>query len=279
MARVGQGRFLLDTSYSLLATKTMGGRKVKEIKEDISQQPLASSKEDAAKPEEGKKPVKKVSKPHAKKARGKKYQAVAAKREVKEYSLEEAVEKVKELSFAKFDASVDAHFTLELPKDVTQLRVFCSLPHGTGKTLKVLVFSKPEDEAKIEEIAQSSKVDADSIVATPAMMPKLAKIARILGPRGLMPTPKTGTVTDTPEKVVEELQKGKVEVKTEPKAPVAHLSIGKVSFPAEHLAANFKAVSEAIKKSQAKVKSVSVAPSMGPSVKIKLDSLDAIKDR
>ncbi|OGC56044.1 hypothetical protein A2797_02505 [candidate division WWE3 bacterium RIFCSPHIGHO2_01_FULL_48_15] len=206
-----------------------------------------------------------------KKVRGKKYVAASGKRGTEELTLEEAVKKAKELSYAKFDASLDAHITLELEKADQQIRAFTVLPHGTGKELRVLVFSRDADEAKIEEISAGGAIPYDAVVATPAFMSKLAKVARILGPKGLMPTPKTGTVTDDPEKVVEELKKGRVEIKTEVK-PVIHVSIGRVSFPDEHLVANFKAVVAELKK-QSKIKSVILAPTMGPSVKVRLDSL------
>lgn len=253
----------------------MGGRRVKVDKPEEVEKP---------KPQEPKKEEAKSVK--EKKVRGKKYLAASAKREAKEYPLTEAIAKVKELSIASFDASVDAHVNLELEKSDQQIRAFVSLPHGTGKSLKVLVFAEGKeakeaqaagadalgDAATIEEITKSGRVEFDAIVAIPSFMPKLAAIARILGPKGLMPTPKNGTVSDNPAKVVEELKKGRVELKTEVK-PVIHVSIGRVSFPDEHLVANFRVVIGELKNNRAKIKSAYLAPTMGPSVRIALDSI------
>lgn len=270
----------------------MGGRRVKEAKtEEVSQPPKEGKRlKVKSEPREEKetKPIKKAAKVRVKKLRGKKYVAAATKREAKEYPLVEAVAKVKELSYAKFDASVDAHINLELEKADQQIRTFVALPHGRGKEIKILVFADGKlakdalsagadtigDETLIEKIGQSRGLvePFDVVVATPTFMSKLAKIARILGPKGLMPTPKTGTVTEDPAKVVGELKKGRVEIKTEAK-PVIHVSIGRVSFPDEHLVENFKAIAEELQANRAKIKSANLAPTMGSSVKIALDSI------
>lgn len=273
----------------------MGGRKTKEIKADISRESLVSSKgTPGAEKKEPEKRVKKPVGPRTKKVRGKKYQAAEKKVESRAYPLAEAVKLVKELSTAGFDASIDAHINLSLEKGKAehQLRSFLALPYGTGKSVKVLVFADGEaakkareagadligDEALIETISQGKLPPADAVVATPAFMPKLARIARFLGPKGLMPTPKAGTVAENPAEVVGQLKQGRVEIRTEI-SPIVHVSIGKVSSPDENLIANLKAVMAEINRLKpAKVSgnyilSVFLAPTMGPSVKVDLASL------
>lgn len=268
----------------------MGGRRVKKIKTD--KPPKRTPKESdkvgqlsgESKPKSGGKKKKRVG-ARGRKVRGKKYTAAAAQAGGKECSLEEAVRKVKESSYASFDASVDAHINLESGKgkEEPKVRTFITLPHGTGKEIRVLVFAgekevkavskagadKIGDESTIEEIAKSGAVVYDAIIAMPSFMPKLAKVARILGPKGLMPSPKTGTVTDDPAKVVKELKKGKVELRTEAQ-PIIHLSIGKVSFPDKHLIENLKVVVAEINPD---IKSITLASTMGPGVWVDVSSL------
>lgn len=269
----------------------MGGRKTKEIKvEEVANQPS----EKVEKTEEKATPINKRKVSGLKKVRGKNYRTVREKVELHPYPLEEAMKKVKETSYSGFDASVDAHINLgvETGKPEHQLRSFLALPHGTGKSIKVLVFAegpaakaseeagadKIGEDATIEEIGQGKVPDFGAVLATPAFMPRLAKVARVLGPKGLMPTPKTGTVTEDPAAMVSQLKKGRVEIKTEAQ-PIVHVSIGKVSFPETDLIDNLKAVIaelnrvKPVKVTGTYIKSVFLAPTMGPSVKVNLDSL------
>ena len=240
------------------------------------------------------KKVKKSVSNRQKKVRGKKYQEAKKKVESRVYPVTEAIKLVKGTSTTEFDAAIDVHINLGLKKDKAeqQLRSFLALPYGTGKSVKVLIFADGSaakealeagadqigDDAVIESIAQGKLPDADAVVATPAFMPKLARIARFLGPKGLMPTPKAGTVTENPAELVGQLKQGRVEIKTEA-APIVHLSIGKVSTPDENLIANLKAiVSEINRLKPPKVQgnyilAVFLAPTMGPSVKVDLASL------
>lgn len=268
----------------------MGGRKTKEIKvEEVAGQPPAPENkgEVATAP-------KKRRTPGPKKIRGKSYQEARAKIEPHVYPLTEAVKKVKETSYSGFDAAVDAHINLglEAGKAEHQLRSFLALPHGTGKAIRVLVFAdgpaakaaeeagadKIGDDAAIEEIGQGKVPNFGAVIATPAFMPKLAKIARVLGPKGLMPTPKTGTVTEKPAEMVSQLKKGRVELKTEAQ-PIVHVSIGKVSFPETDLMDNLKAVVAELNRIKPPkvtgiyLKSLFLAPTMGPSVRVDLKSL------
>ncbi|MEX1061522.1 MAG: 50S ribosomal protein L1 [Patescibacteria group bacterium] len=267
----------------------MGARKPKKIEEvsEVKQEKGAKASATAVAP------VKKAKsgKSQPKKARGKKYKALAEKSSSDLQPLGEALKKVKAHSYASFDAAIDAHIKLGIdPQNQDQqIRTFVSLPHGTGKTVKVLVFAETELAAKLKEagadqvgneelidqMAEGKIPAVDAIISTPTFMSKLAKAARVLGPKGLMPTPKTGTVTADPVKALSEIKKGKVELKTGGE-PTVHVSIGKVSFPDEKLAENFKAViAELNRVKPGKIKGVYLqaaylAPTMGPSVKVDL---------
>ncbi len=207
----------------------------------------------------------------------------------KAYPLTEAVELVKKTGTTKFDASVELHFHLGIDpkKGDQQVRGTISLPHGTGKTKRVAAFVTGEKakEAKeagadvigaeelIDEIAKTGKFDFDVAVATPDMMPKLAKAAKILGPKGLMPNPKTETVSVNVKKMIEDLKKGKVSFKNDDTANV-HVAIGKVSFDSAKLVTNAEAVLEALSKAKpASAKgvyyaNVTLTSTMAPGVKV-----------
>ena len=166
-------------------------------------------------------------------------------------SILEAIKEVKSNSKENFDATVEVHFNLDLDVSKGQtVRYSITLPHGTGKTKKVAVLASKKIEGADLELSESDIdsivngkikpfVDFDIIVTEPRFMPKLAKAAKTLGPAGLMPNPKTGTVTENIEKAVADIKKGQIEVKTEKEAPLVHTFIGKVSFKDEDLMANF----------------------------------------
>lgn len=209
----------------------------------------------------------------------------------KVYDLDEAVDLVKKTSKTKFDASVELHVNLGIDpkKGDQQVRATVTLPHGTGKEKKIAVFVEPgrEEEAKaagaavygndelIKSIAASGTCDFDIAVATPAMMPQLAKVAKVLGPRGLMPNPKTETVTNDIAKAVSELKGGKVTFKNDDTANM-HQVIGKVSFTADQLKENFNALFAVLKKSKPSgskgifLKSASLSSTMGPGIRVKI---------
>ena len=206
----------------------------------------------------------------------------------KMYTLTDASNLVKEVNTTKFDASVDLHIRLGVdPKKADQaIRGTVSLPHGTGKTKRVLVLCTPDKEADakaagadyvgLDEFVQkieSGWVDIDVIVATPAVMPKIGKLGKILGPRNLMPNPKTGTVTNDVASAVTEVKGGKIAFKVD-KAGIIHASIGRISFSSEKIVENSNELISAIikaKPSTAKgtyVKSVFMASTMSPSIPI-----------
>jgi large subunit ribosomal protein L1 len=206
----------------------------------------------------------------------------------KEYPLEEAIAKVKELAYAKFDETVDLAFNLGVdPRKSDQMvRGTVVLPHGTGKQLRVLVFAKGEKELEAKQagadyvgaddlVEKISKgwLDFDKVVATPDIMGVVGKLGKVLGPRGLMPNPKLGTVTFDVTKAVKEIKAGKVEYKTE-KAGVVHVPIGKVSFDAQKLIENAKAIIDSVNKAKPStskgkyLRGVSVSSTMGPGLKV-----------
>ncbi|MDO8573879.1 MAG: 50S ribosomal protein L1 [Candidatus Daviesbacteria bacterium] len=209
--------------------------------------------------------VKKAVKPGKAKPRSKKYQEITKDLDRnKTYSLSEAIDLVKKLSYSKFNATLEAHINTAQ----TGIRGLVALPFVTGRKLKILAFEG--SDAIIEEI-NKGKVDFDLVVTTPQYMPKLAKVARILGPRGLMPNPKNGTIVNDLKKAVESFQAGKTEYKTEAKAPVIHIAMGKLNQPTEELSANIKTLLQTLGKTR--VQKVTLSPTMGPSVKLNLSSL------
>lgn len=225
---------------------------------------------------------------------GKRYLEALTKADLKKtYSIEEAMKVVKQVAFAKFDETVDVAFRLGVdPRHADQLvRGSIALPGGTGKTLKIVAITSGDNLTAAEKAGADffggddiiTKIaggwlDFDRVIATPDMMGKLGKVARILGPRGLMPNPKLGTVTADITKAINEQKAGKVEYKTD-KSGIVHVVIGKKSFEADRLKANFMAVLTAIlraKPASSKgnyLKSIRVATTMSPGVKI--DILEA----
>jgi large subunit ribosomal protein L1 len=224
----------------------------------------------------------------------KKRKAVDAKVDKnKVYSLKEASSIVKTVNTTKFDASVDLHIRLGVdPKKADQaIRGTVILPHGTGKTKKVLVLCTPDKEADaraagadfvgLDEFVQKIEggwTDVDVIIATPSVMPKIGKLGKILGPRNLMPNPKTGTVTNDVAAAVNDMKGGKIAFKVD-KAGIIHASIGRVSFSPEKIAENSHQLIDAIvkaKPSSAKgtyLKSVFMASSMSPAISVDTKSL------
>ena len=222
--------------------------------------------------------------------KGKKYtQALAKIDRTKLYDSQEALSLVADIATAKFDETVEAHIKLGVDGRHAdqQVRGAIVLPHGTGKTKKVLVFAKGEKAAEaqaagadfvgaedlVQKIQSENWFDFDIVVATPDMMGVVGRLGRVLGPKGLMPNPKSGTVTFDVTKAIEEIKAGKVEYRLD-KNNIVHVPVGKVSFGGEKLAENFATLMSAIVKAKpasAKgtyLRSITVASTMGPGVKI-----------
>ena len=227
---------------------------------------------------------------------GKKYVEASNKVEKnKTYGVEEAVKLVKETSITKFDSSVEVAMNLNIDtkKSDQQLRGAIVLPNGTGKEKKVLVIAKGDnakaakeagadyvgDTDMLEKIEKENWLDFDVMIATPDMMPLLGKLGKVLGPKGLMPNPKTGTVTTDVKKAVSDVKKGRVEYKTDSYGNV-HALVGKASFTEEALMENIKAFVAVILKSKPSVvkgvyvKNVALSTTMGPGIKLDINSFD-----
>jgi large subunit ribosomal protein L1 len=254
-----------DTEIALEATEaTVGGpeevadRKHK-TRESTSEKAKRAARERKARGEqvsESGAPLKQLD---PLRTRGKKYRAkVGLILKGTAYPIDEAIELVKQTNIATFDAAVELHVKIK----AENVRGTVVLPHGNGKKKRVVV----ADDAVLEEIA-AGKFDFDVLLSTPAMMPKLAKYAKALGPKGLMPSPKAGTVTDDIEKTKAEIEGGRVEYRAD-KTGVVHMSIGKVSFSADQLKENFSAIEQALTSS--KIMAISLASTMGPGVKVQV---------
>ena len=221
--------------------------------------------------------------------KSKKFQDAAKKVDsTKAYAVEEAVALAKEVDFAKFDATVEVAYRLGIDtrKNDQQIRGAVVLPNGTGKTQRVLVFAKGEKAKEAEAAGADYVGDADMVqkiqggwfefdvvVATPDMMGEVGRLGRVLGPKGLMPNPKTGTVTMDVTKAVNDIKAGKIEYRLD-KSNIIHVPIGKASFTEEQLSDNFQTLMGAITKARPStlkgqyLKSVTIAPTMGPGVKL-----------
>jgi len=227
----------------------------------------------------------------------KRFSALLAKVEERAYGPLEAIELVKANANAKFDETIEAHVRLGIDPKYTdqQLRTTVALPHGTGQTVRIAVIARGEkvaeaktsgadlagDDALVDEIAAGA-MDFDLLIATPDMMPKVAKLGRVLGPRGLMPNPKAGTVTTDLANAIREFKAGKLEFRAD-RTGIVHVRFGKASFDGAKLLDNLKALQETIdrnKPSGAKGRywrSLFVTSTMGPSVQVDFTALQDIK--
>ncbi len=201
-----------------------------------------------------------VSKKDTKAIHSQKYNSLAAKVDLtKTYTVKEALELLKDLQRGKFDETVELHINTTTPGISGSI----TLPHGTGKQTRVAI----ADDKLLAEI-EKGVVNFDILLAVPQMMPKLAKVARVLGPKGLMPNPKNGTITEKPEEAAKKYAGGQFNFKTESKNPLLHLSVGKMSFGSEKLAENITVMLDAVKK--ANILNITLKSTMSPGVKVRV---------
>jgi large subunit ribosomal protein L1 len=251
------------------ARKLQNRKDAKEAKKEAEEKTdLPASANEALQAEEVKteeitqepKKEQKFKKKEQKEFRSQKYQSlVTAVDKTKIHSLGEALELLTKLQRGKFDETVELHLntiSAGISGNVT-------LPNGTGKKTKVAI----ADDALIAEV-EKGVISFDILVATPSMMPKLAKVAKVLGPKGLMPNPKNGTITDKPEEVAKKYEGGQVNFKTETKTPIIHLTVGKMSFGHEKLTENINALITAVKKSN--IVNATLKSTMSPGIKLKV---------
>jgi len=233
-----------------------GGERVVSV--GPSEEELVKAIETEGKPEEKGKKEKFAKK--EKRQRSQNFQANASMVDkTKLYPLSDALKILSEFKKSKFDETVELHVNT----NIDSLSASVTLPHGTGKTTRVAV----ADDKLINQI-ESGKIDFDILVASPSIMSKLAKVAKILGPRGLMPNPKNGTITDRPQDLIKKYEGGQINIKTEAKAPIIHLTVGKVSFGEKKLSDNITSIIGAIKKEN--IQKIVLKSTMSPGIKVKI---------
>jgi large subunit ribosomal protein L1 len=232
-----------------------------KLHEKTSEKPEEAKVLTEEKKEKKEKSAKKKTKP-----RSKKYQAIASLVDKKkQYSLTEALALLPKLTLSSFDETVELH--LNMTEQGISGNVV--LPHGTGKKTRIAIINAAADPKHADELIkniENGKFDFDVLIATPDSMPKLAKVAKFLGPRGLMPNPKNGTVTAKPEEKAKQLASGQISFKTEAKFPVIHMSVGKISFGAQKLAENINQVLSVLPKN--KIKSITLKSTMSPGINL-----------
>lgn len=210
--------------------------------------------------EQEKKQKARVTRGISKHVRSKHYQTVAKMVDrTKAYPLKDALDLLSKIHLSRFDETVELHINATQPK----ISVVTTLPHGTGKKLRVAI----ADEKLIENVAKG-KIDFDVLLAAPTIMPKLARVAKFLGPKGLMPNPKSGTISNNPEELAKKYEGGQMTIKTESKAPVIHISVGKLSFREKKLAENIQAIFTAVKPEN--IKNATLKSTMSPGIRVKL---------
>lgn len=240
-----------------------GGEKVVSVG-PTEEELMAQTPEEVAQTEEAPKKEKKAKFAAQKiKILGKKYKenATLVNKSTK-YQLANGIEILKKFKTGKFDETVELHINTKEKGLSGQI----PLPHGSGKKLRI----KVADETLIAEV-EKGKIDFDVLIASPTMMPQLAKVAKILGPKGLMPNPKAGTITDKPDALIEKLSHGQVNYKTEATAPIIHLSVGKLSFGEKELADNIQTSITTI--GAAKIDSITLKSTMSPAIRLDLSKL------
>ena len=231
-----------------------------DLSANLSARALASEEASAKEEASSQKPVavKKKSKFVKKKQRSAKYKTALLEIDKdKIYSIQEGIELLKKVKLAKFDETVELHINTTEAGISGQVK----LPHGTGKEIRISIAT---DEVLAE--VEKGKINFDILIAEPTMMPKLARVAKVLGPKGLMPNPKNGTISDKPEEAAKKFQGGQISFKTESKLPVMHLTVGKMSFGDDKLSENIRAMIDAIRKDR--ITKITLKSTMSPAIKL-----------
>jgi large subunit ribosomal protein L1 len=249
-----------DAEAKRIATLRQQASDAKKTKTESEQSPVVT-----------KVPIGTKKATHAKKQYSVSYKSVVVNRDIqKKYALSDAIVLLIKLQRTKFDETVELHInTAE-----KSINGNVTLPHGTGKQTKVVIANIATDQKAVEDLIKSieaGKIDFDILIATPETMPKLAKVARVLGPRGLMPNPKNGTVTTKPDEIASQFAGGQINFKTESKFPLLHLAVGKVSFGEDKLNENIKTAIGAIKIKN--MKAIVLKSTMSPAIKLDLSAL------
>lgn len=239
-----------------------GGQRINSVgvsEEEIAAQLEQNQASDKAQGEEKteKKKAKRKAKARIRSKRHNENSSAVAKKT--SYPVSDGIELLRKFKKSNFDETVELHINTKEKGISGQV----ALPHGTGKKLRIVVVND-DVIAQIEK----GKIDFDVLVATPSMMPKLARVARVLGPRGLMPNPKNGTISEKPDEVVEKLSAGQVSYKTEAQAPIIHMSVGKLSFKDDDLSENIKTALSAV--GAAKITDITLKSTMSPAIKIRV---------
>jgi len=244
-----------------------GGERVKSVnmsEEEVDKMAKLTQEVEKDQAESGETKEEKKSQPKKARVRSKKYQEALGKVDKnKLYELGIALKLLRDVTLTKFDGTVEIHInTVE-----KGLRGSVQLPHGTGREVRVKIADDKTIDAIVESI-NGGKIDFDVLIAHPGVMSKLARVARILGPKGLMPNPKSGTISPTPEKVADKMSKGEIQWKTEADFPLIHQVLGKLSFKDEQLQDNFKALVKSI--DQIKISKITIKSTMSPGIKVEL---------
>lgn len=227
---------------------------------------LEEASKTAEKPEQ-KEAKKETKKKTITRKRSRRYQVVAKMVENKSYSISQALELLPKLKLSKFDETVELHINT-IEKGISGT---LTLPHGTGKKIRVVIANPSKDPKEFDVLLkkiENGKIDFDVLLATPDAMPKLARVARILGPKGLMPNPKNGTITQKPDEMIKKYEGGQISFKTESVAPIIHIIVGKLSFGEEKLLENIKTVIATIQ--PPKIKKITLKSTMSPGIKVNL---------
>jgi len=259
-----KSRLVREDKRTVKAPGLKGGQRVvavgpseEELKAIDSQTPQTEAKSESDAKEAKSKKKEKFAKV---KARSKRYQAIVQMIDKsKTYSINEALELLSKFQKAKFDETVELH----LNTVKTGISANLTLPHGTGKKTRVAV----ADDKIISEI-EKGEINFDILLAQPTIMSKLARVAKILGPKGLMPNPKNGTITQNPKDLIKKYEEGQVSFKTEAKSPLIHLTVGKFSFGDKKLSDNINAILEAVKPEN--IQKAVLKSTMSPAIKLKL---------